>query len=96
MASTEIRWTTHAGDIAGVSVYSPTLDQPDRIRLTIGHDLHLYIPPAEARCIAMALIDAADETPTMRDHLDDVNDAIDAAEAARYAAPPAGLYHDPD
>jgi uncharacterized lipoprotein YbaY len=83
---TEIRWTTHAGDIAGVTVYSPTVDLPDRIRLTIGHDLHLHIPPAEARCIAMALIDAADAPAQV----------VARKVIPINSAPPAGLYHDPD
>lgn len=81
----EIRWTTHIGDIAGVTVYGPTLDLPDRVRLTIGHDLHLHIPPAEARCIAMALIDAADVAPPIERKVIPIN-----------IAPPVGLYHDPD
>lgn len=87
MPCTEIRWTTHAGDIAGVTVYSPTLDLPDRIRLTIGHDLHLHIPPAEARRIAMALIDAADAPAPIveRKVIPIIN-----------IAPPRGLYCDPD
>ena len=55
---TEIRWKTHSGDTAGVTVYAPTVDLPDRVRLTIGHDLHLHIPQASARRIAQALIDA--------------------------------------
>lgn len=86
MPCTEIRWTTHAGDIAGVTVYSPTLDLPDRIRLTIGHDLHLHIPPAEARRIAMALLDAADvPAPVIERKVIPIN-----------IAPPPGLYRDPD
>jgi len=80
----EIRWTTHAGDIAGVTVYSPTVDLPDRIRLTIGHDLHLYLPPNEARCVAMALLDAAAEPPPRPPVINLV------------PPPPRGLYHDPD
>ena len=83
---TEIRWTTHAGDIAGVTVYSPTGDLPDRVRITIGHDLHLHIPPAEARCIAMALIDAADVAPP----------AVERKVIPINIAPPKGLYCDPD
>ena len=84
---TDIRWTTHAGDTAGVTVYSPTVDLPDRVRLTIGHDLHLHIPPAEARCIALALIDAADvPAPVIeRKVIPMIN-----------IAPPRGLYCDPD
>lgn len=83
---TEIRWKTHAGDTAGVTVYGPTLDLPDRVRLTIGHDLHLHIPPAEARCIAMALIDAADMTPpTPPRRVIPIN-----------IAPPDGLYCEPE
>ena len=83
---TEIRWTTHSGDTAGVTVYSPTVDLPDRVRLTIGHDLHLHIPPTEARCIAMALLDAASvEQPRIESKVIPIN-----------AAPPPGLYRDPD
>lgn len=83
---TEIRWTTHSGDIAGVTVYGPTLDLPDRVRLTIGHDLHLHIPPASARCIAMALLDAASDAPPRIEHkVIPIN-----------IAPPQGLYCDPD
>ena len=80
---TEIRWTTHAGDIAGVTVYGPTIDLPDRIRLTIGCDLHLHIPPAEARCIAMALIDAAAEPPPVLRIVPDT-------------PPPQGFYSEPE
>ena len=83
---TEIRWTTHAGDTAGVTVYGPTLDLPDRVRLTIGHDLHLYLPPHEARCLAVALVDAADTVPPAP-----VQRVIPI-----HAAPPAGLYAEPE
>ena len=94
---TEIRWRTHDGDIAGVTVFAPTIDLPDRLRITIGCCQHLYIPPAEARCLAAALLDAAaDPPPAMRDELDDINDAIDAEKAAQDREPPAGLYHEPE
>lgn len=89
MSATEIRWRTHAGDIAGVTVYSPTLDLPDRVRLTIGHDLHLHIPPDEARCIAMALIDAADIVPP-------APPAVPRVVIPIHTAPPAGLYGEPE
>ena len=83
---TEIRWTTHVGDTAGVTVYGPTLDLPDRVRLTIGHDLHLHIPPESARCIAVALQAAAAEAPPR----------IERKVIPINAAPPQGLYCDPD
>lgn len=86
MSATEIRWRTHAGDIAGVTVYGPTLDLPDRVRLTIGHDLHFYIPPNEARVLAMALIDAADTLPPIA-----LRRVIPI-----HTAPPAGLYSEPE
>ena len=81
--STEIRWKTPVGDTAGVTVYSPTPDD-DRVRLTIGHDLHLYVPRAEARCLALALFDAADET------------TLPPPVITITCAPPKGLYCDPD
>lgn len=86
MATTEIFWRTHSGDTAGVSVHSPNAETPDRLRLVIGHDLTLYIPPAEARRLALALIDAADEAPPPP-----VRRVIPI-----HAAPPAGLYHEPE
>lgn len=64
MPCTEIRWRTHYGDIASTAVHGPTIDLPDCVRLTIGHDLHLHIPPAEARRLAQALLEAAAEIPT--------------------------------
>lgn len=86
MSATEIRWRTHSGDIAGVTVYSPTLDLPDRVRLTIGHDLHLYLPPVETRLLAMALIEAADAAPPIA-----LRRVIPI-----HTAPPAGLYGEPE
>ncbi len=85
MPSTEVIWRTAHGDIAGVTVHAPNAENPDRVRLVIGHDFTLRVPPVEARLLAQALLDAAaTPEPTARRVI------------PIHAAPPTPLYHDPD
>lgn len=86
MLATEIVWRTHHGDVAGVTVHAPNIENPDRVRLVIGHDFTLRVPPIEARLLAQALIDAANAAQPL---------APRRVIPIR-TAPPAALYHDPD
>ena len=88
MPSTEIIWRTKHGDLAGITVHAPA-PTDDRVRLVIGlGPTTLRIPTTEARLLAQALLDAAAEP------------APESAPARRvipiHAAPPAGLYHEPE
>lgn len=85
MATTEIIWRTHHGDLAGVTVHDPEPDS-DLVRLVIGHGFTLRVPATSARLLAQALTDAADMPP--------------AKPAPRVIpiqpAPGPALYHEPE
>lgn len=86
MLATEIVWRTHHGDVAGVTVYAPDAENPDRVRLVIGRDFTLRLPPIETHLLAQALIHAAEAAQPLAPRR-----AIPI-----HAPPPSTLYHDPD
>lgn len=86
MLATEIVWRTHHGDVAGVTVHAPDAENPDRVRLVIGRDFTLRLPPIESRLLAQALIDAADAAQPLTPR----------RVIPIRTAQPAALYHEPD